>query len=247
MPFNIADRKRNKLRGAVDWAPTDRTTLTFRGEVSRDDYSGKPLGLDKGKGYALGLDGSFQVSTDWSLNAWVSFDQTKAEENGLTIARTTLVLDATHENHLKENGFSFGAGVRGKVDKLKLGADLERFRSVNKYNQDVTPITAAGILNANLAPVPDITNKMLRRKAFAEYPIQKNAELRFNFVYEKWQTDDWTWNFAGGNPFQYCGTNSTAGGANCPATPTLTDGTTVFADQKQHSVFGGLRYIYRFE
>ncbi len=144
-------------------------------------------------------------------------------------------LGGDKDNRLKENGTSFGVGVRGAVDKLKLGADLERFRSVNKYKQDVTPITAAGILNANLVPTPDITNKMLRLKAFAEYPIQKNAEIRFNFVYEKWQTDDWTWMMlppSGATPFAY---------------GTTTDGTTVFADQKQHSVFGGLRYIYRFE
>jgi MtrB/PioB family decaheme-associated outer membrane protein len=242
-PFNIADRKRNKLRGMVDWAPVDRVTLTFTGEVAKDDYSGKPDGLDNGKAYTLGLDGAFQLNNDWSLNAWVSYNQTKAEEKGLQIARTTLVLEALKENHLKENGTSFGVGVRGKVEKLKLGADLERFKSVNKYNQDLTPITAAGNLNANLVPVPDVTNKMLRLKAFAEYPIQKNAELRFNFIYEKWQTDDWTWmSFppGGSQPFAYCGNNATCTGAT-------TDGTTVFADQKQHSVFGGLRYIYRFE
>jgi len=234
-PFNIADRKRNKLRGVVDWAPMDRVTLTFTGEVSKDDYFGKPNGLDKGTAYSLGLDGSFQLSADWSLNAWVSFDQTKAEESGFTIARTTLILEATKENHLKENGASFGVGVRGAVDKLKLGADLERFRSVNKYKQDITPITPAGVLNANLVPVPDITNKMLRLKAFAEYPIMKNAEIRASFIYERWQTDDWTWMMfppTGATPFAYGST---------------TDGTTVFADQKQHSVFGGLRYIYRFE
>ena len=98
-----------------------------------------------------------------------------------------------------------------------------------------------GALNANLVPVPDITNKMLRLKAFAEYPIQKNAEIRANFIYEKWQTDDWTWMIAGGSQaFAYCG-------AVRLCAPTTTDGTTVFADQKQHSVFGGLRYIYRFE
>jgi hypothetical protein len=181
------------------------------------------------------LDGSFQVNTDWSLNAWITYNQTKAEESGMTIARTTLVLDALKENHLKESGTSFGVGVRGAVDKLKLGADLERFRSVNKYNQDITPIVAAGNLNANLVPVPDITNKMLKLKAFAQYPIQKNADIRFNFIYEKWQTDDWTWMSFPPN------------GQQAFAFGTTTDGTTLFADQKQHSMFGGLRYTYRFD
>jgi MtrB/PioB family decaheme-associated outer membrane protein len=223
-PLNIADRTRNKIRGLVDWAPIDRMTLTLTGEYSHDDYSGLPFGLQKGKAYSVGLDGSYQLSQDWSFNAWVTFDQNKANE---TTQNGTIVLK---DNMLKENGTSYGVGLRGTVmDKLKLGTDLERFRSVNKYHQDLT----GGVLAATLVPVPDITNKMLRLKAFAQYPIQKNADIRFNLIYEKWQTDDWTWMMAGGPQAQAYGTT--------------TDGTTVFADQKQHSVWGGVRYTYRFE
>lgn len=224
-PLNIADRKRNKLRGAVDWTPIDKLTLQFIAEGSKDKYSGLPFGLEKGTGHVFTLDGSYQLNEDWSFNAWVSFDQTKADE------QTQGNLVSTKDNTLKENGTSYGVGLRGAVDKLKLGADLERFRSKNKYEQDLSGIA----LNANLVPVPDITNKLLRVKAFATYPILKNSEIRANFIYEKWQTDDWSWMMfppAGQQAFAY---------------GTGTDGTTVFADQKQHSVFGGLRYIYRFD
>jgi hypothetical protein len=232
-PVNIADRKRNKIRGVVDWAPIDKFTLTLTGEYAHDDYSGLPFGLEKGKAYAIGLDGSYQLSADWSLNAWVSFDQTKANET--TQNMNGVVVQAIKDNDLKENGTSFGVGVRGLIEKMKVGADLERFRSVNKYDQNLNVLTAGGVLNAQLVPTPDITNKMLRLKAFAQYPIQKNADLRFNFIYEKWHTDDWTWMMlpaSGPQPLAY---------------GTTTDGTTVFADQKQRSVWGGVRYTYRFE
>ena len=53
-PMNIADRKRNKIRGVVDWAPVDRMTLTLTGEYAHDDYSGLPFGLEKGKAYTVG-------------------------------------------------------------------------------------------------------------------------------------------------------------------------------------------------
>jgi len=234
-PINISDRKRNKIRGMVDWAPMDRFTLTLTGEYSHDDYSGLPDGLQKGKAYSMTFDGSYQLSQDWSAHAWVSFDQTKADEKTRNIQQTTEVLNAIRDNNLKENGTSFGAGFRGAVNMLKFGADLERFKSVNKYNQDITAFNANGVLSSGLVPVPDITNKMLRVKAFATYPIMKNSEVRANFIYEKWQTDDWTWMMF------------PPGGQQAFVYGTTTDGTTVFADQKQHSVFGGLRYIYRFE
>jgi len=223
-PLNISDRKRNKLRGTVDWSPTDKLSFQFIAEGAKDKYSGLPYGLEKGTGHVFTLDGSYQLNQDWSFNAWVSFDQTKADEHTQNGA-------GFKDNNLKETGTSFGAGLRGAVDKLKLGADLERFRSVNKYDQDLTGTA----LSSALVPVQDITNKFLRLKAFAQYPIQKNADLRFNFIYDKWRTDDWSWMY-----FPAGGTQSFTYG-------TGTDGTTVFADQKQHSVFGGVRYIYRFE
>lgn len=225
-PLNVADRKRNKLRGLVDWSPVDNLTLQFIAEGSKDKYSGLPYGLEKGSGHVFTVDASYQLKEDWSFHAWVSFDQTKAEEETQGNAAST------KDNTLKEKGTSYGVGLRGAVNKLKLGADLERFRSVNKYDQNLNGIA----LSTSLVPVPDITNKMLRVKAFASYPILKNSELRANFIYERWQTDDWTWMmFPVGGPSQAF------------VYGTTTDGTTVFADQKQNSVFGGLRYIYRFE
>ncbi|MFZ2159009.1 MAG: MtrB/PioB family decaheme-associated outer membrane protein, partial [Bradyrhizobium sp.] len=248
-PINISDRKRNMVRGVVDWAPIDRLTLTLTGQYAHDDYSGLPDGLEKGKAYSVGLDGSYQLSQNWSFNAWVTFDQTKADETTLNVVSATAGVNpgkvqAIKDTTLKENGTSFGVGMRGAVQKLKLGADLERFRSHNKYNQDITVTIAGGGLSSSLVPVPDITNKMLKVKAFAEYPIQKNAEIRATFIYERWQTDDWTWMMfppAGQQAFAYGVATGAVG------TSSNTDGTTVFADQKQHSVFGGLRYIYRFE
>jgi MtrB/PioB family decaheme-associated outer membrane protein len=234
-PYNIADRTRNAVRGILDWAPMDRLTLTFTGQFANDDYSGLPDGLEKAKAYSLGVDGNFQVSAEWSIVGWVTFDKNKSEETTLNIQQNSGVLNGMKDNSLIEKGTSYGVGVRGAVQKLKLGADLERFRTKNQYNQQITPLNANGVLNPNLVPTPDITNKMLRVKAFAEYPILKNSEIRATFIYEKWQTDDWTWMLlpaTGETPFTF-GTNF--------------DGTSVFADQKQHSVFGGLRYIYRFE
>ncbi len=104
-------------------------------------------------------------------------------------------------------------------------------RSVNKYNQTFTP----GTLTAGLVPTPDITNKLLRLKLFGVYPIQKNADLRFDAIYERWETDDWSWMMfptSGATPWAY---------------GTTTDGTTVTAKPQQNSTFVGIRYIYRFQ
>jgi hypothetical protein len=88
-----------------------------------------------------------------------------------------------------------------------------------------------------MVPLPDITNKLARLKLFGVYELQKSSELRLDLIYERWETDDWTWTFADGSPFIY--------GADVPA-PAV-DGTTVITKPKQVSTFIGGRYIYRFQ
>lgn len=79
--------------------------------------------------------------------------------------------------------------------------------------------------------VPDITSTATRIKLFAQYALQKNAELHVDLIHERWKSDDWTWIYSSGAPFQY---------------GTATDGTAVIVDPKQSATLVGVRYIYKF-
>jgi len=115
--------------------------------------------------------------------------------------------------------------------RLKIGGNVEQFRSINKYNQTFT----AGVsLPTGLAPTPDITNNMLKFKIFTEYAMQKNTDLRFDLIHEKYNTNDWTWNML------------TPAGTSTWAYGSVTDGTTVNASPKQQSTFLGVRFKYKF-
>jgi MtrB/PioB family decaheme-associated outer membrane protein len=238
-PLNIADRERDKWRAMVDWSPVDRFSLQFTFEDSRDEYSGMPFGPRDGNARLYSLDASYQLNSDWNVTAWVSRDETEAHSTGQR-ATGAGVLDATKDNRLSEDGTSFGAGFRGKVfGRVKLGGDLEWFRSVSEYRQNVALIGAATLFpvagGVTMVPPPDITNKLLRVKLFAAYAIQKNADIRVDLIHERWRTDDWSWSLfpaTGRTPFTY---------------GTATDGTTVTLNPKQNSTFAGIRYIYRFE
>lgn len=224
-PLNIADRKRNKWRGTLDWAATERLSLQFTVEDATDRYPGpNTYGLQEGKARLYTVDGSLRVTDAWSITGWVSRDDNKARET------TQIDMTRTKFNNLRETGNAFGLGVRGAIARLKVGGALERFRTVNKYEQTLS----SGTITAGLVPTPDINNRLLRLNLFAEYPIQKNSDLRFNVIYERWKTDDWTWMMfpaTGPTPWAY---------------GTATDGTTVTADPKQNSTFVGVRYIYKF-
>ena len=99
-------------------------------------------------------------------------------------------------------------------------------KNVNRYPESITLVgagttfpTSGGVTGA---PLPDITNKLTRINLYATYALQKNADLRFDYIHERWKTDDWSWLFSDGTPFTY---------------GTTTDGTQVVQAPKQNADF----------
>jgi len=237
-PIHIADRERNKVKLMLDWTPLQPLTLTFNVEHAQDAYetsNARPYGLRDGSASLFSLDAAYAISESWQLNAWYTRDQTEATQLGQRSA-TDGAAEAVKEAHLEDIGDTFGLGLRGTLmAKLKAGVDLLYSKNVNKYPESITPIGAGALFptsgGVTGVPLPNITNKLMRLNLHAIYALQKNAELRVDYIYERWQTDDWSWLFADGTPFTY---------------GTATDGTQVVQAAKQIANFIGARYIYRF-
>jgi MtrB/PioB family decaheme-associated outer membrane protein len=241
-PMNIADRTQNKWRLVLDWAPMDKLSLQFVAENAKDNYktnAAQPYGLLDGSAQLYSLDASFELSDAWRLTAWYTYNVNKTTEFGFRQAGGGAA-DATKTANLEETGNSLGIGVRGQPHaKLKLGADLEWYKTDNAYPVDIVPVGAGALYPTSgpvtVGPLPDINNTLTRFKFFAQYAIQKNADLRFDLIYARYHTNDWTWSlYPGVAPWVY----GQAGGA--------IDGTTVTQPQNQPATFVGLRYIYKF-
>jgi hypothetical protein len=226
-PINIADRKRNKVRMGIDWTPMENLTFQFNIDDARDDYAfDNPYGVRNGKARLYGVDANYTLNEKWQVNAWYSFDHTQAKQ----LNSRTLASGQIKDNNLEDTGNSVGFGVRGEATaRLTVGADLQWTRNVSKYQQTVNFALPANFVG----DLPDIKNRIIRLKFFSQYAIDKNSDVRFDLIHERWKTDDWTWMFADGSPFVY------------GASPN--DGTTVTADNKQNSTFVGVRYIYKFQ
>lgn len=232
-PMHISDRVRDKWRMALDWSPVEKLSTQFSVDYANDDYatrSGRPYGLIDGSAMIYAVDASYALSDEWSLTAWYSHDDTKANYrlgSTLNLAATT-----TKSADLRERGDSIGLGLRGEVSsRLAIGADYQWSKTRSEYPQeDGTGAVAAP--TAGNSSLPDIKNRLTRLSLFGKYKLDKISELRFDYIFERWKTDDWTWQFSDGSPFVY--------GVN-------TDGTRVSFDDHQTSHFVGARYIYRFQ
>jgi MtrB/PioB family decaheme-associated outer membrane protein len=251
-PIHIADRNRDKWRFALDWEPAESLSLQFRVDHSQDEYpqDGRPFGLRDGSSQLYAIDGSYTFSENWQLSAWYAYDVTKAREVGFRQGTGTPA-NAIKDADLEEVGDSFGINLRGRVtSRFDIGASFDWFQSKSSYPQELTLTAAGTAFPAGVTgPLPDIKNSLSRLKLDGKYAVDKNSDIRIDFVHERWHTDDWSWTFADGSPFAYY-----SGTLNCngctrvgPGTYTgVVDGTTVNAKKTQSADFLGVRYIYKF-
>jgi MtrB/PioB family decaheme-associated outer membrane protein len=239
-PIHIADRDRDKVKLMLDWTPAEPLTLTFNVEYAKDDYGttdARPYGLIDGTQSVYSLDAAYTINERWQVTAWYSRDHTEATQRGQRNVNNGAA-EAVKEAQLEDIGDTFGAGLRATLTaKVKAGLDLLYSKNVNKYPEAITIVGGPGgvfplVGGVTGAPLPDITNTITRIKLYAMYALQKNSELRFDYMHERWKTDDWSWMFADGTPFTYGAT---------------TDGTQVVQASKQNADFLGARYIYRFQ
>lgn len=236
-PVHIADRKRDKWRAALDWAPHRQLNFQFAFEDARDDYASgaQPQGLKDGKAQLFSVDGTYTYSDKWQVNAWYSRDENEAHILGFRETGSGAA-DAQKDARLRETGDTIGIGVRGTAtSRLSVGGNLEWQRTVSRHQQDIALLGAGAVFptsgGVTLVPLPDIHNRITRLKLFGQYALNKNSELRVDFVHERWRGDEWTWRFAGGDPFTY---------------GTTVDGTVTNPPLRATANFIGARYIYRF-
>jgi MtrB/PioB family decaheme-associated outer membrane protein len=244
-PIHIADRDRNKVRLALDWAPLENLSFQFGYEDARDKYhhdATRPYGLHEGSAKLYSVDGNYVLDDNWQITAWYSHDRAEATQLGSRAVNGGGTGGLTDkDSRLKDTGHSAGIGVAGNaLAKLKIGTDVQWTRTNSEYHQTLlTPGTASGLTN-----LPDIKNTVTRVEVFGQYALRKNSDIRLDLAYERWQTDDWTWQFANGTPFVYTGVTPNP---TPPPASLFTDGTTVNARPLQESAFVGVRYIFRFQ
>lgn len=154
-PAYLADRKRDKVRGMIDWVATENLNLQFSYESYRDDYKQSTYGLDKGEGHIYAVDGVYAINDNWKLNAWYSLQigETRQEAQGAACAnkadgtvdetcvaktpRQTAVSTWQYvqwNSLLKSNSDQLGLGITGKIKKFDVGAQYLYTKDTNRQD-----------------------------------------------------------------------------------------------------------------
>lgn len=223
-PLHLVDRERDLWRLMADWTPIENLAFQFTAENARDDYSGRTYGLRNGDMQNYSVDAAYAFSEAWKATAWVSHNDTQAQQTACEQATVATgcpntAADPIWSANLRSIGNAAGVGLRSKpATWLEIGADLQHTRDHAEYRTTPMPI---GVVPA-VTPPPDSQYRQTRLKLFARYEINKNTGARVDYAYERWEIDDWTW------------TNWT-----------YSDGTRVLQDPVQKVHFFGISGYYR--
>jgi MtrB/PioB family decaheme-associated outer membrane protein len=228
-PLHLADRDRDLVRVVLNWMPTDPLSLNFRVDAAQDDYASRgftsfDLGPRKGETRFFSADLGYTFSDALQATAWISNGVDKyenAECQSVGASPNTCTASAANpvwSAALQHTQNSLGIGLLGKpMGRTEMGADLS-------YSKMTDELRTAAITPAVALPVlPDVHTEVTTLKLFAKYALQRNAGLKLQYVYDRFTTDDWTW-----NSWRY------------------TDGTRVLEEPKQDVHFIGASYYYRF-
>lgn len=188
-PLLWMDLKRDKVKGAVDWAATNSLTFQASADVAAEHYYAPTMrGARDGKTTNFNLDAAYTLSDKWKMNGWYSRGDTILDINGNTNA---------YMAGLRQLGHNLGLGVRGApTGKLELGADFTFSYEVNR--------TALGVIGASTQPndLPPAAFRQLNLNIFGKYALDKSADIKVNLIHQRYYSNEWYWN-NNGNPFFY--------------------------------------------
>jgi MtrB/PioB family decaheme-associated outer membrane protein len=177
-----ADRRRDKGRATLDWAPTDRYSMQLVGEAAIDRYTSNQYGPHDGSYFLVSLDGNYKLGDDWDLTGWVSFSETALDQQ--TRSGTTLPWEAD----LSQFGYAVGLALKGQVtERFKLITDLQFSEDTSEHG-----ISPLGLVGTGPS-LPDIVYRQWQLGLTGDYAIQEHYGVKLRYGIAFVEARDWSW------------------------------------------------------
>ena len=236
-PVHMVDLRRDKWKMSIDWTPVEKLSVQMQVEEGKDKNTMPVDPVAGGKGWRqtrvvfYGMDVSYALSETWKLTGYASLG-----------SQTSFINHSTgYMADINNRSEAYGLSLAGRASsKLQIGSNLSLVNEINRYaaaantgtsgdrltGLTVTPASANNLAQAAVG-LPNVIYRKTIFSVFGQYALNKKADVRMDFAYQRAKFDDWIWGIAG-NPFVY------------------SDNTTVNQQVNQNVTFVGARYIYRF-
>jgi len=203
-PLHLADRERNTARLTTNWMPLDALSFNVRVDISKDEYTGRDfnayeLGPREGNSRNYALDAGYAFTDGVFASLWAQHNvntyenaecqsQAVPNANSCTASTTNPVWSA----NLRNVADTFGLTLRSKVtSKIEVSADAVRSKVLDEMR--LTSITPSPSLVDTGQPLNDIHTYVTSLRFSIRYALRQNMGLRFTYMFDRYETDDWTW------------------------------------------------------
>ncbi|MBC7861287.1 MAG: MtrB/PioB family decaheme-associated outer membrane protein [Burkholderiaceae bacterium] len=237
-PMFMTDSKREKVKLSADWNPTDRLSLQFIAEDSKETNLATSNPVAGGKGWRgtdsrlYSVDAALALTEAWKLTAYASRgDQTQRINHS-----SGYMADINDKN----DGASLGFVGLLASGLFEVGGNVTYLRDVNKYGLAATsttsgtlpgPLTSVAPSAVNVAQaaigLPDLAFRQVNLRVYGKYAIDKKSAVRVDLIHQRAKLNEWQWE-NNGVPFAYA------------------DNTTVSMLQSQNVTVVGVSYVHKF-
>jgi len=182
--YNISDRERTLAGVDLSYQASDNLAFGANLEISEDDYDATTVGLTSSRQAAITLDASYQYNDQLSAHAYIGREMIESKQSG-SQEETDPAADWFVDND--DNVDSLGFGVKWKKShKLDIGVDY-----AFNGSRGETAMTSTNT-NPPVSQFPDLKTDFHTLKLYADYKLRSNTSLKFSYLYEKYDVNDWS-------------------------------------------------------
>lgn len=218
--YFVADRKRDKVRGAVNYQASEAWALGASLDHNRDRYTDAAFKESKSTIYNFDL--SYTPSEDLTINSFLSVEDRKSSLTGIyAVSSTTAGAKLNGVAVLNSAGtgcnvsacllsnWAWGMDQADKVNTLGFGAKYKASGKLD-LNGDLvfirarTPVTASGggslisdgaaapnYVSVAAASYPEITSNTVQLRLTGNYKLDKSQTVRIAYMYQRLSSNDW--------------------------------------------------------
>lgn len=189
-PYNLADRKRNKVSFAANWLPLDALSIGFSGSYSNDDYNKTKIGLTASDNFNGTLDINYRLNEALSLYSFYSYEFFQNQQNGYSrFSNAELLLPRDPDKYWQVES-------KDKIHTIGLGVDWQMIENILDFKLDYTFSKAVTVTDTEQqnsldnTRLPDLKTTLHSVNLRANYHLMENTRLQLSYRYEFFKTTD---------------------------------------------------------
>ena len=181
--YNLADRDRTKIGGAIDYMATEKLFLSARADYNQDDYTDTRIGLTEATQPVVTVDFSYQPRINITTYGYYTYESIQSSQNGEDVGLSpTTGWQADFDDVFDTVGLGAKWTDLGKWD---VGADLV-------YSQSTGEIDMKDLANPGTeSQYPDNQTELTSLKLWTDFHYSKKLVYKLGYWYEKYSEDNW--------------------------------------------------------